>query len=144
MFAKRAESARRRDDDQRFEVVPERALIEQLGGLGDELLLLELVIVGLLVGRAGAADAREGPAGRVALQLPVLGIGMAVLVLDDQIGKVAVALVAEEKRLLAVGDDDEAVGRNPHLDLLAGCSLNAAAARRLRGSCPCLGPARRS
>src|SRR5687768_4887770 len=125
MLAELAQGARRGDDDQRVELVSKSALLEQLGGLGGELLLLELVIIGLLIAGAMGAGAGEGASRRVAFQLPILAVGMAVLALHDQVGKIAVALVPEEEALLAVGDDDEAVVRNPHFRLLAVSKVNA-------------------
>src|SRR5688500_7343182 len=113
MFAQRAQGAGRRDDDQAIIFVAQGALVEQLRRLGGEPLLLELMKIGLLHRRARGPGAGVDTARRVALLLAVLEAGLAVLALDDQMGEIPVALVAEEKRFLAVGDDDEAVVRNP-------------------------------
>ena len=48
VFAQFAEHPRRRDHDQRFEVIAERAALEQIGHFRSEAILLLLVIVGLV------------------------------------------------------------------------------------------------
>src|SRR3712207_8041070 len=50
MLPQLAQGLGRSDDDQRFEIVPKRPLAKQLGRLGGEALLLELMEIHLLIG----------------------------------------------------------------------------------------------
>src|SRR5581483_5521921 len=118
----------------------ERAPLQHLGGLGGEAVLLLLVEVGLLIGRAARAVAGKGAARPVALDLAIVAVGMAILALDDQIRERAVALVAEEERLAAVGDQDEAVMGDLHRGAPLVHRLNATGSARFNRRRP--GPRR--
>jgi hypothetical protein len=88
MLAQLAERARRCDDDQAVIFVAQRPLLQKLRGLGRELVLLELVIVGLLIGRAPArALAGEGAARLVALLVAVPEVGLPSLRSTIRLGK---------------------------------------------------------
>src|SRR5258706_1308660 len=145
MLPELAERARRRDHHQRLIIVAERPRLQHLGGVGGEAVLRELVEVGLLIGRTAVADAGEGAARPVALDLPILRVGLTVLALDDQVCEIAVALRAEEERLLAIGDKDEAVMGDLHRGAPAVRGMNEPGRTRFKRRPPGLaGPARSS
>src|SRR4051794_1438712 len=103
MFAKLAKRAWRRDYDQGLIFVGESARLQHLRGLGGEAVLLLLVEIDLV---HRAAERVRGMTRKVAGLFPMRRIVVDLLLLDDQIRKCAVALVAEEERLPAVGDED--------------------------------------
>src|SRR6185503_18750843 len=82
-----------------------------LRGVGGEAILLLLVEIDLV---HRAAERVRGMAGKIAGLLAMRRIVIDLLLLDDEVRKGAVALVAEEERLAAVGDEDEAVMGDLH------------------------------
>src|SRR3546814_9174837 len=114
--AKLAHRARGSDDDERVELLRERHLIDLFGKVACEAILLLLVKIGLIHRAAGKAGAGRG--GRLAR-----GVGLDVAVLaifarpvrgGAQVDLAFVALIAQEQRLAAVGDEDEGVVGEGH------------------------------
>jgi len=105
---------------------------ETFGHLPGEPVLFQPVPVGFLdraavcAGRTGRHGAARGcavvePAGRVGALFARWRIALLVLAEDFEVGELLVALIAQEQRLLAIGDHDPAIVLEPDFMFGHGC-----------------------
>jgi len=123
MAAELAQCLRRRDYDERFELIAHRPILEQAGGLGREAILFELMEVGV-VDVTAAGPSRAIGASRLHTPREIAGlvvitrIAVDPLLRDLEIGRRGVALVAQEQHFPPVGDHHERIVRDLHRFLL--------------------------
>lgn len=115
MLAHLAERLGRSDDDQTFELVGQRGTIDPPGRVCREPILGLLVKIGLARARCAAlAGAGRHPASLIGLDVMIGLVGLLFGRDHFQVKIFGVALVAEEKHLRAVGDEDITVMGNAH------------------------------
>jgi len=108
-FTQIAEHPRRRDDNELLEQIGVRVAIERFGQFAGEPLLGNIVPVGFFQGAAGHTDACARPRRTICSLLARRWIVAFQNFLDDKPETVGRALVAQEKRLLTIADQNECV-----------------------------------
>lgn len=102
-------------DDKRLELVFKDEALEHAGDILGEPVLLEVVPVSRFDGAALMADTRKDAPRLVRALLARWWIYVGEHALDSEIGKLLVAVVAQEKRLAAVSHKHQRVLRHPYL-----------------------------
>ncbi len=114
MFAKFAESFWRSDNNKCLKIPCQRAKPQLVCSVGGIAIFVELVKIGFVYSRVAITTALRGQTGTVGFQLMVLAVRTLVVGLRDQFDMIALALIAEEQHLAAIGDKDECVMWNSH------------------------------
>ena len=117
VFAQLAERPRRCDDDQGIEFVAQGARPQHLRRFRSKAIFFQLVEIRLRISMVAGAGAGDRPSCLVGLLIARGRIGLLLLAIDLELREPVIALIAEEKHLLAVGDENEAVVRYLHVSL---------------------------
>src|SRR5689334_1175123 len=111
-LAEVAQHSRRRDDDKLVEATRVDMAIECFRQLAGKPLLGDLMPVRFLHRAAGSPDARAGAPRTIRTLLSCRRVVTLEDLLHDQRDALRVALVAQEKSLAAIADENESVVRN--------------------------------